>query len=148
MRARSCGKDIIVVIPAGSRQLRRAFFKHAQQAKKDTSPSHYLLLFYAVECGLKSIYLDRASTRIRTVGDISDERLRRSHDLARWTLELRLPSAITRANTSFRLRRDNSSWSVEYAHEAWRYGIAMHSADEQRLVHWLKEVQKWIEENI
>lgn len=136
------------MIPAGSRQLRRAFFKHAEQAKKGTSPSHYLLLFYAVECGLKSIYLNRARTRVRTTHDISDERLRRSHDLARWALELRLPSVITRANTFFRLRSDNSSWSIDYAHEAWRYGIAMHPADEQRLVHWLKLVHQWIEENI
>jgi hypothetical protein len=136
------------VIPAGSRQLRRAFFTHSKQAKKGTSSSHYLLLFYAVECGLKSIYIERAPTRIRTIRDLSDERLRRSHDLARWALELRLPSVITRANTSFRLRRDKSSWSIEYAHEAWRYGIAMHSADEQRLVRWLNEVYKWIEEKI
>ena len=136
------------MIPAGSRQLRRAFFQHAKQAKKGSSPSDYLLLFYAVECGLKSIYIERAPARVRTVRDISNDQLRRSHDLARWTLELRLPPAITRANTSFRLRRDNSSWSIEYAHEAWRYGIAMLSADEQRLVRWLNLVLQWIEENI
>lgn len=136
------------MIPAGSRQLRRAFFTHSKQAKEGTSPSHYLLLFYAVECGLKSIYINWSPKNIRTTSDIPNEYLRRSHDLARWVLELKLPVGITGANTSFRLRRDNSSWSIGYAHEVWRYGIAMQPADEQRLVRWLNEVYQWIKENI
>jgi hypothetical protein len=131
------------VIPAGSRQLRRSFFQHVEQAKKGTSPSHYLLLFYAVECGLKSIYIERAPRWVKTTSDIPDEALRRSHDLDNWAQKLRLSIYVTRVNTSFRLRRDNSSWSISYAHEVWRYGIAMHPADEQRLVRWLKLVLQW-----
>lgn len=138
----------MLMLPAGKSELRKAFHQHISLAKNGTSPSHYLLLFYAVECGLKSIYLHRM--RVKTTSDISDETLRGSHDLMRWVKakELRLPAFISGTSISFRLRRDKSSWSISYAHQAWRYGVAIAPADEQRLVHWLEKVYEWIKENI
>ena len=47
------------MIPAGPDDLRKAFQKHSDAGKACACSSHYLLLFYAAECGLKSIYLRR-----------------------------------------------------------------------------------------
>lgn len=67
------------MIHAGYSELRKAFFTHSVNAKDDTSTSHNLLLFYAVESGLKSIYLSR--TKLYTTKKIGDENLRNSHVL-------------------------------------------------------------------
>jgi hypothetical protein len=136
------------MITAGWSELRRAFRQHARTAKNDDSTSHYLLLFYAVECGLKSVYLRRWHPPGGTMASISDERLRISHDLALWVKELRLPASIAGTNSNFRLKRDRSSWSVDKAHQAWRYGIVIEVQDEQSLVHWLHNIRTWVEENI
>ncbi|NEP82099.1 MAG: hypothetical protein F6K39_30520 [Okeania sp. SIO3B3] len=45
------------MIPAGLTNLRHAFYTHRQEARKISGISANLLLFYAAECGLKSIYL-------------------------------------------------------------------------------------------
>ena len=128
--------------------MRRAFRQHARMAKDGDSTSHYLLLFYAVECGLKSVYLRRRYPSRGTIASISDERLRASHDLALWIKELRLPAFIAGTNPNFRLERDRSSWSVDKAHQAWRYGVVIEVQDEQSLVCWLDNIRRWIEENI
>ena len=135
------------MIPAGEGELRRAFHQHTGLAEDGTSALHYLLLFYAVECGLKSIYLRRAPIGVNTTNDIPAEDFY-GHDLGRWAQELKLPISITAVNTSFHLRRDHSQWSISDAHQAWRYGVAITPADEQRLVSWLEQVHQWIEENI
>jgi hypothetical protein len=75
------------MIHAGYSELKKAFFTHSVNAKDDTSSSHNLLLFYAVESGLKSIYLNR--TKLYTTKKIGDENLRNSHDLLLWIKELK-----------------------------------------------------------
>ncbi len=62
--------------------------------------------------------------------------------------KLRLSPAITNENTNFHLQRDNSSYSVKYSHEAWRYGIAVDEADQSKLIDWLKQIQKWLKGNM
>ncbi|MFH1634010.1 MAG: hypothetical protein ABIG63_08350 [Chloroflexota bacterium] len=135
------------MIPAGRSELKKAFHQHTSVAENGASPSHNLLTFYAVECGIKSVYLKRNS--LNTTKDIRDERLNKSHDLSLWVKILRLPATITGTNTVFYLRRDQqSAWSVARAHEAWRYGIAIRPDDEKRLVGWLVSIQQWVKERL
>lgn len=135
------------MIPAGWSELKGAFHQHISVAKNGASPSHNLLAFYAVECGIKSIYLKR--NKLRTTENIRDERLMRSHDISLWVKELRLPAAITGTNTGFHLHRDQqSAWSIARAHEVWRYGIIICPADESELVRWLDYIRQWVEKEI
>ncbi len=46
------------MIIAYSDELKKAFIEHSKNYKENTS-SHYLLLFYAVECGLKYLIVSR-----------------------------------------------------------------------------------------
>lgn len=134
------------MIPAGRTELKKAFWHHKNSSEDCTSPSSYLLLFYAVECGLKSVYLYR--TNLKTTDDIPDK-LRQSHNLINWAEEMGLPPSIASANTSFHLKKDRRrSWEIRRAHEAWRYGVVIDQNDETQLVNWLKQVAQWIEENI
>jgi hypothetical protein len=135
------------MIPAGFSELKKAFNKHSSVASLNTGPSYFLLLFYAVECGVKSIYLTR--NRLRTTEDISDLNLRGSHDLAAWAKELRLPANLTDGiPREIRLDRDGNNYQIGEAHQAWRYGIVLEAENEQSVIEWLKKIEAWIKENI
>jgi hypothetical protein len=134
------------MISVGFSELQGAFRKHSQFVGNGNSPSNNLILFYAIECGLKSVYLRRRS--LSSTDKIRDETLRKSHDLAKWVKELRLPAQIAGNSPSFCLNRDQSRFHVALAHQAWRYGALILNQDEQILVSWLSKIKEWIEEAI
>ncbi len=136
------------MIHAGFSELKKAFNGHSKNAEGGEDKSHYLLLFYAVESGLKSVYL--REKRLNTTEKITDVNLLKSHDLDLWVKELRLPAFVTGQNQRprFQLKRDKESHAVARAHEAWRYYIEMVPRDQKTLTDWLKNIQGWIRENI
>ncbi len=123
------------MLAAGVSELRNAFWQHTDMREQ----SQYLLLFYAVECGLKAEYLRRM--RLRTTEEIGDEELRGTHDLRRLAKELRLPANLI-SDLSFLLQKDKSRWQINKAHEAWRYGLAILS--EKSLEAQLRDLQQWL----
>jgi hypothetical protein len=126
------------MIPAGSSELRAAYHQHTSKH----ACSLYLLLFYAVECGLKSVYLRQ--NRLSNTDRIHRADLRGSHDLGGWIKELRLPASIATKGHPFRLERDGSAHTISRAHEAWRYGVRMKPEDEENLVSFLRAIHGWI----
>ena len=48
----------------------------------------------------------------------------------------------------FRLASGDASWDVGQAHQAWRYGMHMHSDDEPALVAWLYSLCTWVSEDM
>lgn len=129
------------MIPAGQTELRNAYWRHIRRDKE----SLYLLQFYAVECGLKGIFLRQY--HLSTTEKITNEALRGSHDLAQLVKELRLPASLA-GTISFRLRRDNSSWHLKQVHEAWRYGVSLNEDDQIQVVEHLNKLHAWISENL
>ena len=138
--------NLLAMIPVGHSELRKAYRQHSRCAQTGSEISHYLLLFYAVECGLKSEYL--LTNHFTSIEKLSDERLRSSHDLGRWVKELRISAAAVGPTPSFRLRKGGTSWQIDSAHQSWRYNAAIKATDEANLVQWLKRVQCWINERI
>lgn len=139
------------MIDAGVSELRQAFHAHRRVAGSGGASSSYLLLFYAVECGLKAVWLKRHN--LWTTAQMRDKTLlsRNGHDLRRWSKELKLPARLTQSPTSpvqFRLTSDNSAWDVGDAHQAWRYGVRMDPDDEQALVAWLGRLGAWLHEEL
>jgi hypothetical protein len=143
------------MIHASDSDLRQAFHKHYSAVQETKEGCSYLLLFYAVECGLKSILLRRK--RMTSTAQIQDSALL-SHDFAPLIKELRLPHSVVGdigytgeqsqpKLPNFRLHRDNSSWEMREAHQAWRYGIRVNSQDQKILIEWLEKVCIWIKEN-
>lgn len=135
------------IIPAGVSELRQAFYAHRNAIGDGKSISDRLLLFYAVECGLKSIWLKQ--NNLFKINQIDKKLLSKyGHNLDRWAKELKIDGIIIRNTPKFRLARGGSSLDIEKAHQAWRYGIRMRSEDEKVVVEWLETVCDWIKENI
>ncbi|WP_293112989.1 hypothetical protein [Moorena sp. SIO4G3] len=145
-----------MMIPAGVSELKQAFHQHLAAHTSVTGPSSYLLLFYAAECGLKSIWLRR--NNLRSTDKIQDRTLliKDGHNLDRWRKELGIPASRFTAKTqtknkstpSFHLASGGSSLDLEKAHQAWRYGLRIEKEDEEYLVNWLHQLCNWIKENI
>ncbi len=128
------------MIDPGREELKHSFFEHSKAAQTGNSSSHFLLLFYAVESGLKACILK--SYRKIKISQIKEEDIK-THDLAlladklRWRIE-----AMT-----FRLQ-SGSARSIGDAHQAWRYGVSIDGDDEIKVIEWLKGLQKKIKEEI
>ncbi|NEP10040.1 MAG: hypothetical protein F6K14_07430 [Symploca sp. SIO2C1] len=136
------------MINTGTSQLRQAFNAHLCASRQTQGMSSNLLLFYAAECGIKSVWLRR--NRLHTINDISDQTLlsKDGHNLDRWRKELRISASQVSQAPHFRLASGGSNLDIEKAHQAWRYGIRMKSQDEKDLVKWLENLCDWIKENI
>lgn len=148
------------MVHASRDNLRQAFHRHhsAVQLTKDTCS--YLLLFYAVECGLKSIWLKRKN--LTGTDRIQDQTLlsKDGHNFAVWLKETRLPKSVvgdifdSKGNPlslqtpTFRLASGGAHLDTGKAHQVWRYGIPVDSEDQKSLVEWLEKVCTWIKENI
>lgn len=135
------------MIPAGYTELRKAFHNHTRISETGSEDSHHLLLFYGLECGLKSVYLKR--NRIRKTDQISDNKFQSSHDLFLFIKDLKLPAQTAGAShLSFRLQRGGTALPIKNAHEVWRYGIMMREDDAQKLYKWMHDIHAWVKENI
>jgi len=136
------------MIHAGVSELRQVFHAHLQVAHGCNGFSYHLLLFYAVECGLKGIWLTRQN--LQRTDQIGDDTLlsQDGHNLLRWIKELRLPARLAGSPPHFRLASGGAHWDIGNAHQAWRYGTRMHNGDEQALVAWLYSLCTWVREEM
>lgn len=132
----------------GVSELRQAFHTHRGAADKTQGISSHLLLFYAVECGLKSIYL--REKKLRTTEQIPDPTLlsKDGHNLDRWVKELKISASQVGKTPDFHLATGGAILNIEKTHQAWRYGIRIKSEDEKILVEWLNSICNWIKENM
>ncbi len=121
------------------RELARAFGQHFSVYKdvQTQNSSHYLLLFYAVECGLKAVLMRRRNAQDT---DQLGAEYNFGHDLNLALKELRvnhfqIPSTqiVNRAGRVVEPRRIN---------EAWRYGARLNN--EVAIVSILEEIVLWI----
>ncbi|NEQ88741.1 MAG: hypothetical protein F6K26_55265 [Moorea sp. SIO2I5] len=141
-------------IPADVSELKQAFHQHLKAHRSITGLSSYLLLFYAAECGLKSIYLRR--NYLQTTEDFQDRIKKYGHNLDSWCKELDIPASQLTVKTqtknkstpSFHLACDGSIRNIGAAHQVWRYGITIKKEDEEDLIDWLHQLCNWIKENI
>lgn len=141
----------IMRIPFTDQELKRAW----RQLTKTSLPSnngqpenaHRLLLFYAVECGLKVVWLKRNGRTLFTVDDINQT----GHNLAGTLAQLRaghrleLPHNIqlseVRASDGRLLQRNGS---LESLHQVWRYGGQCHAPCDTTCEQQLEQVLEWI----
>lgn len=130
-----------VAVDVGTRGLKTSARNHRDAARAlDPSSASALLLFYAVECGLKEALMTR-----QAISDTSalPEDLR-THDLRRLAKELRLPPTAQIAEA---FRRSGSGTMTRIItkdlHQAWRYGCQLHPDDEATAIAGLAELFGW-----
>ncbi len=82
------------MVHASRDNLRQAFHRHYSAFKVTKDDCSYLLLFYAVECGLKSIWLKQKN--LTGTDRIQDQTLlsKDGHNFAVWIKEIRLPRSV------------------------------------------------------
>lgn len=135
------------MVAADVRGLKKAFNAHKAASQQTQGISSYLLLFYAAECGMKSVWLKR--NNLTTTNDIADSTMlsQDGHNLNRWKKELKISASIGNP-PAFSLARGGADLEVAKAHQAWRYGIRMNADKEEELVEWLEKIYNWIKEVI
>jgi hypothetical protein len=122
-------------------ELRVALYRHSAVDPLQQQ-SEGLLLFYAVECGLKAAWLKR--NRLLSTSQLSSSFAGSSgHDLILWAKILRLPATLASANVRFRLKKGGGPLDTGAAHQAWRYGVEIFAADETALINWLQALCQW-----
>ncbi len=116
-------------------QLIGAFKKHHKFSQVEPEHiSHYLLLFYAVECGLKAKYLKENggnSTKDFETLPIS-KRHGYGHDIVEWQKLLRIPN--------FGYSDDSDERPIKQMHERLRYGAFNLSQKEKSQIKFLKDL--------
>ena len=105
--------------------------------------SSYLLLFYAVECGLKAALLRRTNGRSTAELDPA----MRSHSLRDLAKELRLDGQLV-AKLTRCARRDSGQVEPHELHEAWRYGAVLIGDHEKNAVAAIRELSAWIDQEL
>lgn len=109
-------------------QLRRSWYRQENTARKitDDDASRRMLLYYAVECGSKYMYMDRNKYRLykRHVPE-SD---RAGHDIKRLMKNLGLESKCIFPDLDSKFEEKVKPDKYQ---EMWRYGIDCNDADEK-----------------
>ncbi|MDY6803383.1 MAG: hypothetical protein SXA11_06200 [Cyanobacteriota bacterium] len=144
------GKASSQKIVPNYKQLKYAFNANRDASEKISGTSSYLLLFYAAECGLKSVWLKRNQRNQRRYKTQDNSVLfKYGHSLDRWVKALKISTGAVGEPPDFHLEGDRSTiLDIGKAHQVWRYGIKIEAKDEQKLVEWLQNICNWIKENI
>lgn len=106
-----------------------------------------LLLFYAVECALKYLYMSDNMLRtsyesraaVASARDIG-------HDIVRLINELKIPRSVVSAPPTLHLQRTGVVCAPMHAHQAWRYGERL--SDTQAAWDWLFSIMNYFEARI
>ena len=140
------------MIPFTRRELRKAFKGAGLLSKAPRrSNAHRLLLFYAVECGLKAAYMKQSNIEIFDKDTTNPIK----HDLNKLMIMLRMNSDYLLANriTLCEIRRDPKEMLTRECkcgeiNQIWRYGgIAMNPTDEE-LEFKLEKIYAWVEKEL
>jgi hypothetical protein len=138
-------------IPFTDRELMRAWRElstvatpHPESARQNP---HRLLLFYAVECGLKAVWLKRQRRTLFEGADIG----RTGHNLRQVLKELNI-GAVLSLPKNFRLptathgkAQLHRTGTFGDLHQAWRYGGKCETPTDHECEQQLQRVLDWIQ---
>lgn len=133
-------------IPFTDRELKRALHDLSEfsvpRAGGRKSP-HRLLMFYAVECGLKAVWLKRQRRSLFEHDDIQQT----GHDLRQILKSLGVGAALGLPKVVQLKPLSNGSerkGDISILHQAWRYGGVCKTPSDAELEAQLEKVLDWI----
>lgn len=137
-------------IAAGNSSLVGAFRTHKKVV--GTSCTHHMVLFYAVECGLKALACSpQYAIRPKTISDVVLDKggAATTHRLNELVSHLKLPANVGKC-PDIKLSKGSSTVSIDHGdiHQAWRYGVKVDSATETDAIKWLKKMVALIDSKI
>lgn len=112
---------------------------HAAAQQLAEAESRALLLFYAAECGLKALYLQKFRLKDTSSTNASArEAAYFNHRLDSLIVALRVAPQTLPPRPSELTLRSGTAINVDTLHQAWRYGAPL--ATEQPVIGWLEKV--------
>lgn len=135
-------------------QFKKSFRRHVNAYRSKppaSSVSHSLLLFYAVECGLKFVIMKSGNIESSRVLEDRGEQwmIRDGHNLvllasrAGWHWRVGDSVLVSSARGGGR-----SNHHIKDVHLMWRYGVNVDSTSEQALISHMEELVLWLEEEM
>lgn len=101
-----------------------------------------LLMFYAAECGLKSVYMRRNNLKdTEEVRGRAKSARSYAHHLDVLLMELHIPAIVIPKMPKIVLKRTGASLTPHLLHEAWRYGEKVDDVKGAR--EWLEKIEDW-----
>lgn len=121
-------------------------FACAEREKLHDSDSAALLLFYAAECGLKSVYMLQNNLKYTNEERGSAKSARSfSHDIVALIQALNISRASVQPAPAVVTVRLRETGTTKVLHEAWRYGEKIQGTD--AIYEWLKSLLEWCRKN-
>ena len=127
-------------------QLIKAYKAHKKYATVDKQDiSHYLLLFYSLECGLKAHYL--RSNYLHNTSQLKENFGSRNqyghgHDLMEWAKALKLLKLPNKGYV------DKPATPVEQMHQRLRYGVFGNTAYEKEQIKFLNQTLSLLKDKL
>lgn len=138
-------------IPFTDRELKRAWRELSAiaipAAGTMRNNPHRLLLFYAVECGLKAVWLKRQNRSLFDREDIDKTRhnLRQVLKELKVGVELSLPENLQLQPVMQNGAQQPRNGDISILHQAWRYGGKCAAPTDNDCEHQLEQVLNWIQ---
>ncbi len=126
-------------------QLRNAFKAHRKiYRNQQDNPSCQLLLFYAVEAGLKSKFLQERGYKStqdfkKTFGE--NKKHGHGHKISEWVAELKIAAHVAAYS-------DDQNDPIENAHEKLRYGSILSGNNGKAQISYLRSIETYLSKNI
>ncbi|WP_147764205.1 hypothetical protein [Methylobacterium sp. WL12] len=121
-------------------------FASAERERAHDPASAALLLFYAAECGLKSVYMMRNNLKVTDEArGAADSARSFSHDLRKLIQALNISRASIKATPAIVVDRSGLQGAPALLHEAWRYGVKIR--DTSVICDWLASLVEWCRDN-
>lgn len=140
-------------LPFTEKELRKAW-KDLKDASKTNSGKrknpHRLLLFYAVECGLKAVWLRSNNKNVLDTKNIDEYK----HNLHKLIHELNLgkdyllPSDIKLKSCTLENKDFPRNGKIDVLHQAWRYGGCCVTPGDEQCEKQLQKIAEWIDKEI
>ncbi len=140
----------MTAVPFTDQELRRAW-RELSETSKPTNPEvrknpHRLLLFYAIECGLKAVWLKRQNRTVFESTDIGNM----GHNLHKLLKDLRVSKDLSlpenlQLETLKRPQSTPRNGDISILHQAWRYGGKCTTPTDEACEEQLEQLLKWIQ---
>ncbi|MEZ4526240.1 MAG: hypothetical protein R2941_10005 [Desulfobacterales bacterium] len=136
------------MIHVSDKEIQKSYRKHKSiwiSAEKDqTAPnySHKMVLFYAVECGLKSLYMKEFRLRMTNQENTEGRNITEfGHNLNEILNVLKMFNVKKKEYQLPQVEaEDKNQISPEDMHQAWRYGKKLNDEKELQFVNSLKKI--------
>lgn len=140
-------------LPFTEKELRKAWreLRDASQTPTGTRKNpHRLLLFYAVECGLKAIWLKGQNKNVIDSKNIDELK----HNLHKLIRDLRLgkdyflPDDIKLKPCTIDNKDSPRNGKIDALHQAWRYGGSCIAPTDEQCEKKLQKIAQWIDKEL